>query len=98
MSTRSMLLFLSSLRISTQHLCSFPIIKRRIAWVLGKLVSDECVRPESQVWDVLLHLLNDYSQGSDLAVRFASAVAIGECVDVSNATGSADPELGLISH
>ena len=84
-----MLLLFPSLRISTHHLCSFPIIKRRIAWVLGKLVSDECVRHESQVWDVLLHLLNDYSQGSDLAVRFASAVAIGECVDVSNMAGSA---------
>ncbi|KAJ6545112.1 armadillo-type protein [Mycena vulgaris] len=39
---------------------------RRIAWLLGKLVSDSCLSPTNDlVWEVLIHLLCDYSSGSD---------------------------------
>ncbi|KAI5123421.1 hypothetical protein M0805_006126 [Coniferiporia weirii] len=60
---------------------NYPIIKRRIAWVLGKWVSDECGLPSSDVWNILIHLLSDRGQGSDAVVRFTAAVALRECVD-----------------
>jgi hypothetical protein len=62
---------------------SYPIIKRRIAWVIGKWVSDECAQPSTLVWEVLAHLLSDRSPGTDAVVRLTAATVIRECVDVS---------------
>ncbi|KAH8118388.1 ARM repeat-containing protein [Phellopilus nigrolimitatus] len=60
---------------------NFPIIKRRIAWVLGKWVSDECAPPNEDIWNILIHLLRDRGPGTDPVVRFTAAGALRECVD-----------------
>lgn len=63
--------------------CSFPILKRRIAWVIGKWISDESATPNNPViWDALVYLLADRGPGSDAVVRFTAASAIKECLDV----------------
>ena len=61
---------------------SFPIIKRRIAWLLGKWVHTECAQPNDEVWSILVYLLSDRGPGSDPVVRFTAASALRECVDV----------------
>ncbi|KAJ7765016.1 armadillo-type protein [Mycena maculata] len=60
----------------------YPIIKRRIAWLLGKWVSDECTSPANDLlWKVLIHLLSDRQAGSDAVVRMTAAIALRECID-----------------
>jgi len=62
---------------------SYPIIKRRIAWLLGKLVSEQCSAPNNpKVWETLVHLLSDRGSGSDAVVRLTAATALRECVNV----------------
>jgi len=62
---------------------SYPIIKRRIAWMLGKLVSEQCIAPNNpKVWETLVHLLRDRGVGSDAVVRLTAATALRECVNV----------------
>ncbi|RDX55688.1 ARM repeat-containing protein [Lentinus brumalis] len=64
---------------------NYPIVKRRIAWLLGKLVADECLTANNQqLWQVLVHLLQDQGPGSDAVVRLTAAIAIRECVDSLN--------------
>jgi hypothetical protein len=61
----------------------FPIIKRRIAWLIGKWVSDQCSSPNNpRIWEILVHLLKDRSAGTDTVVRLTAANAVKECVDV----------------
>lgn len=61
---------------------SYPIIKRRIAWLIGKWISSQCATPNNpHVWEVLIHLLRDRGQGTDAVVRLTAAVALKECVD-----------------
>ena len=68
--------------------CSAPILKRRIAWLLGKLMSDECIDPNHpRIWEILVHLLGDRGQGTDAVVRLTAGVAIREGVDVSSPSG-----------
>ncbi|KAI0750869.1 ARM repeat-containing protein [Daedaleopsis nitida] len=68
---------------------SYPIVKRRIAWLLGKLVADECLHASiPQLWQVLVHLLQDEGPGSDAVVRLTAAIAIRECVDSLNFDGN----------
>ena len=63
--------------------CSSPIIKRRIAWVIGRWVSEDCASPNNDlIWRVLLHLLSDSGPGTDSVVRFTAAKALKDCVDV----------------
>jgi hypothetical protein len=62
---------------------SFPIIKRRIAWLMGQWIGNDCSPANNpRVWDVLVHLLQDYGPGTDAVVRLTAAVALRECVDV----------------
>ncbi|KAI0092637.1 armadillo-type protein [Irpex rosettiformis] len=61
---------------------SYPIVKRRIAWLIGKWISSDCSSPNNpKVWDVLVYLLQDRGNGSDAVVRLTAAVALKECVD-----------------
>ncbi|KIP12739.1 hypothetical protein PHLGIDRAFT_97377 [Phlebiopsis gigantea 11061_1 CR5-6] len=61
---------------------SYPIVKRRIAWLIGKWVSSQCSSPNNAtIWELLLHLLHDRGPGTDAVVRLTSAVALRECVD-----------------
>ncbi|KAF8351332.1 armadillo-type protein [Amanita rubescens] len=60
----------------------YPIIKRRIAWVIGKWISESCYTPKDpKVWETLVHLLQDRDAGSDTVVRLTAATALRECVD-----------------
>ncbi|KJA30164.1 hypothetical protein HYPSUDRAFT_125792 [Hypholoma sublateritium FD-334 SS-4] len=61
---------------------TYPIIKRRIAWLIGKWVSDESTSPNNpKIWEILVHLLQDHGPGSDTVVRLTAAAALRECVD-----------------
>ncbi|KAG9317447.1 ARM repeat-containing protein [Chiua virens] len=61
---------------------SFPIIKRRIAWLIGRWISDMCAdATDPVIWEILVHLLQDRSPGSDAVVRLTAANALRECVD-----------------
>ncbi|EPT02714.1 hypothetical protein FOMPIDRAFT_1159700 [Fomitopsis schrenkii] len=61
---------------------SYPILKRRIAWLVGKWIADDCYPAnDPKVWQVLLYLLQDRGQGSDEVVRLTAAMALRECVD-----------------
>ncbi|KAJ7684034.1 ARM repeat-containing protein [Mycena rosella] len=61
---------------------NYPIIKRRIAWLLGKLASDSCISPANDImWRVLIHLLRDRRSGTDAVVRLTAAIALRECID-----------------
>ncbi|KAH9947240.1 ARM repeat-containing protein [Amylocystis lapponica] len=61
---------------------SYPIIKRRIAWLIGRWVSDMCSHANNpKIWEVLVYLLQDRGPGSDAVVRLTAAIALRECVD-----------------
>jgi len=67
-----------------QLICVLPrytIIKRRLAWLIGKWISEECGTPnDPKLWDVLSFLL---SHEADTVVRLTAAAALRECVGVS---------------
>ena len=44
------------------------------------------VTPDPVIWEILVHLLQDRSSGSDAVVRLTAANAVRECVDVSKPT------------
>lgn len=72
------------LTLISSSIISFPIIKRRIAWLIGKWVSDSCTSPNNPlIWEILTHLLTVRGEGTDLVVRLTAAMALRECVDVS---------------
>lgn len=61
---------------------NFPIIKRRIAWLIGRWTSDMATPATDPImWEVLIHLLRDRGEGTDSVVRFTAANALRECVD-----------------
>ncbi|KDQ64644.1 hypothetical protein JAAARDRAFT_187954 [Jaapia argillacea MUCL 33604] len=61
---------------------NYPIIKHRIAWLIGKWVSElDLPLSNSAVWDVLTHLLQDRGPGGDPVVRLTAASALRECID-----------------
>ncbi|KZT12770.1 ARM repeat-containing protein [Laetiporus sulphureus 93-53] len=61
---------------------SYPILKRRIAWLVGKWVSvDCCPANNALIWQILLYLLQDRGPGTDEVVRLTAAMALRECLD-----------------
>ncbi|KZT71615.1 ARM repeat-containing protein [Daedalea quercina L-15889] len=61
---------------------NYPVLKRRIAWLVGKWIADDCYPAnDPKIWQILLYLLQDRGQGSDEVVRLTAAMAIRECVD-----------------
>ncbi|KAI6134978.1 ARM repeat-containing protein [Pisolithus croceorrhizus] len=61
---------------------NFPIIKRRIAWLIGRWIGDMSTPATDPIlWEVLIHLLSDRGEGTDAVVRFTAANALRECVD-----------------
>ncbi|KAF8663451.1 hypothetical protein AX16_001021 [Volvariella volvacea WC 439] len=61
---------------------NYPLIKRRIAWMIGKWVYEGCTSPKNpRVWDILVHLLVNKGPGTDNVVRFTAARALKDCVD-----------------
>ncbi|KAH8106154.1 ARM repeat-containing protein [Cristinia sonorae] len=64
---------------------TYPILKRRIAWLIGKWVSSESTTPNNPlIWELLAFLLQDQGPGTDAVVRLTAAVAIRECVDTTD--------------
>ncbi|KAJ7368449.1 armadillo-type protein [Mycena albidolilacea] len=60
----------------------YPIIKRRIAWLLGKWASEACISPSNNLlWEILIHLLKDRTPGTDEVVRLTAAISLRECID-----------------
>lgn len=58
-------------------------MKRRIAWLIGKWVSEDCASPANPlIWDVLVHLLKDRGPSTDTVVRLTAATALKDCMDV----------------
>ncbi|KAF8195734.1 armadillo-type protein [Mycena galopus ATCC 62051] len=56
----------------------YAIIKRRIAWLLGKWASESCISATNNLmWEILILLLKD----SDSVVRFTAAISLRECID-----------------
>jgi hypothetical protein len=62
---------------------SHRILKRRLAWLIGEWVSsdEECAKLPL-VWQILVHLLSERGESSDMAVRLTAAIAFKNCVDV----------------
>ncbi|KIY49344.1 ARM repeat-containing protein [Fistulina hepatica ATCC 64428] len=61
---------------------NYPIIKRRIAWLIGQWTSTSSTTPNNPLlWETLVYLLRDRGLGSDLAVRLTAAISLRECVD-----------------
>lgn len=61
----------------------YPLIKRRIAWLVGKWMASDCASPNNpNVWELLVWLLRDRGPGTDAVVRLTAAVALKECLDV----------------
>lgn len=60
------------------------VIKRRVAWLIGKWVREEGPTPNPVLlWEVVLHLLQDRDPvGSDMVVRLTAAEALKDCVNV----------------
>jgi hypothetical protein len=62
---------------------SYLIIQRRIAWLIGRWVSQDCYPPaDPRIWQILLHLLTAKGTGTEV-VRLTTASAVQQCVDVS---------------
>jgi hypothetical protein len=77
---------------SPQTLDSYRIIKRRIAWVIGKWVSEQCASPQNpRVWEILVHLLQEEGTGTDAVVQVTAAMALCDCVDVCPLTVAYKP-------
>ncbi|GJJ07307.1 hypothetical protein Clacol_001508 [Clathrus columnatus] len=63
---------------------NYRIIKRRIAWVVGRWLGDESRHTSAPlVWQLLRHLLQDRSSSSDPVVRLSAAVALTQCLDTT---------------
>ncbi|KAL0577074.1 hypothetical protein V5O48_004917 [Marasmius crinis-equi] len=61
---------------------SSPILKRRIAWLLGKFMYESCLDPNNpKIWEILVHLLGKHGGGTDTVVRLTAATAIREGID-----------------
>lgn len=62
----------------------YRLVKRRIAWLLGKWHADDSgqVQTNPLVWQILLALLTDRSPASDLVVRLSASAALYQCLEV----------------
>ncbi len=70
-------------KANKRPLHSYLIIKRRIVWLIGRWVSEDCYPPtDPRIWQILLHLLTAKGTGTEV-VRLTAATALQQCVDVS---------------
>lgn len=67
------------------HQSRYSIIRRRVAWFIGKWIREDCAPAnDRRIWEVLVHLLQ-YGQtsGTEMAVRLTAASALRMCIEVS---------------
>ena len=65
------------------HHLRYSIIKRRVAWLIGKWVRDDCVPANNgRIWEILVHLLRDQRSSTETAVRLTAASALRMCIEV----------------
>ncbi|KAI9512244.1 ARM repeat-containing protein [Russula earlei] len=61
----------------------YLIIQRRIVWLIGRWVSQDCYPPtDPRIWQILLHLLTTKGTGTEV-VRLTTATALQQCVDAN---------------
>lgn len=61
----------------------YLIIQRRIVWLIGRWVSQDCYPPtDPRIWQILLHLLTAKGAGTEV-VRLTTATALQQCVDAT---------------
>lgn len=71
--------------IRSQLIASLRIIKRRLAILIGVWVAaDEEIVKDALVWQILMHLLTERGDATDMAVQLCAANAVKEGVDVSS--------------
>jgi hypothetical protein len=75
---------LGCLQLRTLRYRRYGIIKRRVAWFIGKWISDECAPAnDGRIWEILVHLLQARQSSTDMAVRLTAASALRMCINVS---------------
>src|SRR5260370_10759598 len=75
--------------LSDCPLNSYLIIQRRIVWLIGRWVSQDCYPPtDPRIWQILLHLLTAKGTGTEV-VRLTAATALQQCVNVGPDADSA---------
>ncbi|KAF9653383.1 ARM repeat-containing protein [Thelephora ganbajun] len=58
------------------------IIKRRVAWFIGKWIHEEGAPANNgRIWEILVHLLQDQRSNTEMAVRLTAASALRMCID-----------------
>jgi hypothetical protein len=71
---------------AAHHFCHhkrYSIIKRRVAWFIGKWISGECSPANNpRIWEIFVHLLQDQKSSTEMAVRLTAASALRVCIDV----------------
>ncbi|KAI0320679.1 ARM repeat-containing protein [Amylostereum chailletii] len=61
---------------------NYVILKRRIVWLIGRWLADDCASTQDvRIWQILVHLLTNRDQGTEV-VRLTAASALKQCVDV----------------
>lgn len=69
--------------LSDHPLNRYLIIQRRIVWLIGRWVSQDCYPPtDPRIWQILLHLLTAKGAGTEV-VRLTTATALQQCVDAT---------------
>lgn len=67
---------------SQGRLDSYLIIKRRVAWLIGKWIGDNCAPLNDQrIWQILTYLLTDKGEGTEV-IRLTTAGAIKDSLNV----------------
>ncbi|PVG00491.1 ARM repeat-containing protein [Serendipita vermifera] len=60
----------------------YRIIKRRIAWLFGKwLTESSVITSKAKIYELLVYLTFPQSEGSDPVVRLTAATALKDCVE-----------------
>ncbi|KAI0268377.1 ARM repeat-containing protein [Gloeopeniophorella convolvens] len=62
----------------------YLILQRRIVWLIGRWVSEDCYPPtDTRVWQILVHLLTVKGAGTEV-VRLTVATALQQCVNANS--------------
>ncbi|CAG8765903.1 11961_t:CDS:2, partial [Acaulospora colombiana] len=60
----------------------YRIIKRRIAWLFGKwLTESSVITSKAKIYELLVYLTFPQSEGSDPVVRLTAATALKDCIE-----------------